>query len=266
MSLPPMAINCRWFVSMIIWTLIILGCDVITWYIYAQFSSEHKHTTLGRLYLSYCIIASLRSTQTLYRVYLGIKLYGKTISVNMWNLLELGNVLGLLNPYNFIHQARNIVCICIYYNSVKLMYYYDSFLTETVCFCIYVIGCLTPIGYAIIILAMICMRCDLCIFDRNECMKSNKLRNAILNHAGSYRVLASSSIGDTKCAICLESNEENEENNDEEKQKEKKWTALDCGHKYHVECIEEWFKFNTYCPYCRQQHYYVNTNGYQEIK
>lgn len=45
------------------------------------------------------------------------------------------------------------------------------------------------------------------------------------------------------CCIC----------NVEFETKEKNFVALACGHKYHAECIFEWFKRAPTCPYCFQQ-------------
>lgn len=47
----------------------------------------------------------------------------------------------------------------------------------------------------------------------------------------------------TQCSICCD--------NIDETSKNVQWTFTDCGHKYHVECLTNWTKFNHTCPICR---------------
>lgn len=48
------------------------------------------------------------------------------------------------------------------------------------------------------------------------------------------------------CSICLN-----------EIDLEDKWTLLPCNHRYHTECIREWFKVNKTCCLCNKNY---NTN------
>ena len=45
---------------------------------------------------------------------------------------------------------------------------------------------------------------------------------------------------DNKCTICMTEYEEGEV-----------LKTLPCFHKYHKECIVEWFKHQNFCPFCR---------------
>ncbi len=45
---------------------------------------------------------------------------------------------------------------------------------------------------------------------------------------------------DNICSICLEEAQENDQ-----------WKVLNCGHKFHSICIEEWLFKNANCPFCR---------------
>lgn len=44
---------------------------------------------------------------------------------------------------------------------------------------------------------------------------------------------------DTECPICLDIGEES-------------WAGLKCGHKFHLECIEDWLRIKRNCPVCRE--------------
>ena len=238
----------------------------VCWYLYQNFSDEQKETTIAKLFLSYCIIITLSYTKDIYKVYLMIKLYGKTTSQQVWNLLQLGSVFGILNPYHFIKQGENIVCIWMFYNGGNLNNFNSSNLMQNVSLYIKYYGIVLQTGYILLILLLtitsIIFRTNMCAFDRNEYLRSNEIRSAILNNSDSFRAITTASIGDSICAICLESHENNNNNNNnnnndiEEQQEERQWTALDCGHKYHIECIKEWFKYNAQCPYCRRHHIY----------
>jgi hypothetical protein len=32
---------------------------------------------------------------------------------------------------------------------------------------------------------------------------------------------------------------------------DKAWTALQCGHTFHIDCLSEWYKYSQTCPHCR---------------
>lgn len=68
-------------------------------------------------------------------------------------------------------------------------------------------------------------------FHRNICMKL-----PILRQISNIKI----SKENTNCSICL--------NN----QKDKVIRQLNCGHKFHIECIDIWFEKNNNCPLCRK--------------
>jgi hypothetical protein len=47
---------------------------------------------------------------------------------------------------------------------------------------------------------------------------------------------------DSKCLVCYCDYEEGET-----------VKTLPCFHKYHKQCIEEWFKVQNFCPFCRHE-------------
>ena len=56
------------------------------------------------------------------------------------------------------------------------------------------------------------------------------------------------------CIICLEEFKSNETKNDSEKKElleKEDVSTLDCGHKFHKKCIDDWSKKEQSCPLCR---------------
>ena len=45
----------------------------------------------------------------------------------------------------------------------------------------------------------------------------------------------------TECSVCLSNMKKGD-----------RYYTIDCGHKFHVECLEEWVKRNPICPTCRK--------------
>ena len=65
-------------------------------------------------------------------------------------------------------------------------------------------------------------------------------------------------IFNDSCVICLEEFQkeiESSENNDIKKEEEKT-KVLECGHKFHEKCINEWMKKQNKCPICRNEQKY----------
>ena len=69
-------------------------------------------------------------------------------------------------------------------------------------------------------------------------------------------------IFNESCIICLDNFKEEEQNNNDNKEnketqkkegekEEEKTTVLECGHKFHDNCIINWLKKNNNCPICR---------------
>lgn len=56
------------------------------------------------------------------------------------------------------------------------------------------------------------------------------------------------------CAICLANLNDDEETyvNDHEYVYDKTCRLLKCNHRFHIDCIKAWFKYDRqHCPYCR---------------
>jgi len=65
-------------------------------------------------------------------------------------------------------------------------------------------------------------------------------------------------IFNESCIICLDNfkeeeqnNNDNKENKETQKKDDEKTTVLECGHKFHDNCIINWLKKNNKCPICR---------------
>jgi len=254
----PHIINKKFIFANLIFILSSIGYDAICWFLY--FNMTSKHSVIIKLFLAYCIIITVQHVNDIYTIFLMIKCYGTTISINVWNLLQLGNFLGMLNPLNLINHSRNFVCLWIFFTNDNLSKYNNNRTISFINYCICAIAISSIMVYTFLT-AMMILGHKICSFNRNECMKNYKLHNIILYNRDMYRLLPTSSIEDITCSICLESNEEiNNENNNEQI-----WTELDCGHKFHIKCITEWSKYSDMCPYCRQTHSYDNIDNYQIV-
>ncbi len=81
--------------------------------------------------------------------------------------------------------------------------------------------------------------------ERESLSNTLQLKGDHMPNYSSPRKYSNKKIMKTECIICL-----NELINYESENKIKK---LNCGHRFHEECIGEWMENNTSCPFCREE-------------
>ena len=182
------------------------------------------------------------------------------------NLIVLNIILYVALFFSFIEQVLGIFSLELYvsnigkeFNSIAEFRHWENgnlmLYIKSIIFCIklsiyFVLSLLTikffiDLSNLLIKIFLMQITCQIFIiaifsyfqstFDTNEIISPANTVNQILptiefNNKG---------IIDEECSICLDKNE-------------LEWISLPCEHKFHQDCLKNWFNVNSSCPICRK--------------
>lgn len=149
-----------------------------------------------------------------------------------WKFIKLIYEFGRVTEFIIvIDYIKNLGCI---YN------------TKQMCLAVNVISWVTMSPFLLLILLIILLLVGFCCKNTSDSIQryflNKKLVNFIKNHLLRTVITPSNMTTEYNCAVCLGEPEIGEE-----------WMTLECGHKYHVSCINEWLTRQNSCPTCRKQ-------------
>ena len=229
---------------------------------YASISDQYRNESIFKWYISFIVFCWC---------------------ILLCNLIQLRNIyqyMGYQMPRIIWHQLQDInkfpfkiLKLCYIGAMVTCMYFMVKFIPLKDCSSYpeiheYSNVCLNMKIIAVIALIIVCIcsilllllwclscLCFLPIFINIRSQQRSNIRsqqryniNFIRSYISSYTPIDLPS-SDTQCSICWENASEGQE-----------WTKLNCEHKFHLNCLTEWMKYKTNCPYCRADIHLLQNN------
>jgi len=143
---------------------------------------------------------------------------------------------SILFSLSFIRAIITISKLCK--NEVNLYTTYFVVILDFIITCIYLAFSILSNDMFIVMFCLIYIMGFICVFQELR----TYIKNIEAAEAGDEEVVIitfGSETLDIECCICYEGVIEGK--------------MLSCGHIYHKECIDEWFKEKRICPYCRAE-------------
>ena len=267
-----------------IFLLLVGSYSFITYFIYsyATIPNDLKYNYVSNLLLSYIIISILYSVNNIVSIIYKIKYNRKTISKKIWNIILPSNrfplsILKLSFPALLI--VGNWICFifvpiesnnCSIYTENSNACYSMKIISVLMLFNDVVIG-LCVLLFILLVFYAMCNGIMIC----SDCSCSNLTNQFfpkfIIDRLQNYNPIPRFVSSDDDCAICLDKlnntstmdttstmdnistlNNTSTFDNKVMNKQENGIDTLPCGHKYHKNCVNEWFTSGaTTCPTCR---------------
>jgi hypothetical protein len=195
-----------------------------------------------------------KSKYILFMISFENKLMSLKSSENLNNLFSNNDKYSILQSVNyFLTNKENEEAIKIFTKKILFYLTNTNYFSRHKSFFIFPLFLLTILFVLIIINYCIKRRKKLQLTMNDE-EKLNKIREFLQKSKSDKNIITDN------CIICL--NPLNMDNNIDDPNNEYSISTLQCGHKYHLKCISEWFlKQKHTCPMCREK---INLNLPQE--
>lgn len=236
----------------IMYILFKLGFDIFFVCAYVTIPEELKYKTISKCYLVFIIFSWLSYMSDFRYLYFLIQYRNTVVPTTTWQHICMSG-----RPYVHIFKLFSLISwlLIIYFMVVSIIHDHECNIYKDVplmCYTMEILTNIAIISIGVIIICVIHYSFKWCLVPRSSHVYvqttpnvheringDNDVVNGIRNHIISRLPISIEPPKEGTCSLCLDANE-----NDN-------WRTLDCGHKYHPQCIDSWLHIKMSCPLCR---------------